>query len=166
MEKIVVYQTSTGFTKQYAQWIAEEMKCEAVSIKDISAQTIKAYQQVIFGGWVMGNMIFGLDKIIKMEPQNLTVFAVGATPASIDIEATIKSQNHLENTPLYYFEGGFHFNKLSLPVKIMLKMLKKSAEKKENKTPQEEYMARILGTSFDHTNKKFIQPLLDACREV
>lgn len=161
METIVIYQSSTGFTKQYAQWIAEELGCNVLDMKSVSKESINQYEHIIFGGWIMGNMISGLNKIIKMNPKKLTVFAVGSTPASEEVEKAIRTQNHLEETPFFYFEGGFHFEKLSFPVKMMLKMMKKSVAKKENKTPQDEYMVKILGTSFDHTDKKFIAPLID-----
>ena len=31
MKKIVVYKTSTGFTKRYAEWIAQALGCEEYS---------------------------------------------------------------------------------------------------------------------------------------
>ncbi len=40
-------------------------------------------------------------------------------------------------------------------------MVKKSVLKKENKTEQDLFMARALGTSFDHSDETFIQPLVD-----
>ena len=32
---IVLYKSSTGFSQKYAEWIAEELSCKALSIKDI-----------------------------------------------------------------------------------------------------------------------------------
>ena len=55
MNRIVVYQSETGFTRQYAEWIGAALGCEARPIKHISAQELKQYEGVIFGGWIMGN---------------------------------------------------------------------------------------------------------------
>lgn len=160
MNTIVVYQSSTGFTKQYALWLAEELSCRAVSLKEASDTEIEDAKLVIFGGWVMGGMISGLDKIRKMNPRKLIVFAVGSTPEEmVDIDL-MKEQNHLEETLFFYMTGGFHFEKLNVMVRVMLKMLKKSAAKKENKTAQEQFMADMLGTSFDYSDKKYINSLI------
>ena len=35
MKKIVVYQSGTGFTAKYANWIAEELGCEAKEYKKV-----------------------------------------------------------------------------------------------------------------------------------
>lgn len=157
---IVVYQSSTGFTKQYAQWIAQAISCEAVKLGKVSAKTIKEHECVIFGGWIMGGMISGLQKLRKLQPQNMIVFAVGSTPRDmVDTEA-MKEQNQLGTTPFYYLVGGFRFEKLNFAVKGMLRMLKKSAAKKENKTKQEAYMAEVLGTSFDSSDIKYIEPIV------
>ena len=36
MSTIVVYQSETGFTKKYAEWIAEALDCEAVPFKKVN----------------------------------------------------------------------------------------------------------------------------------
>lgn len=165
MNKIVVYQSSTGFTKQYATWIARECNCKAIDIKKVSAEEIHKYDVVIFGGWIMGNSIRGLEKARKWNPKKLIVFAVGASPDSDKVRTAIKEQNHLEDVEFYYFEGGFRFNELNFFVRTMLKAMKKSIAKKENKTEEDLYMEQVLGTSFDHSNKKEIVPLISYVRE-
>ena len=34
MKRIVVYESGTGFTAQYAAWIAEELQCESMKLKN------------------------------------------------------------------------------------------------------------------------------------
>jgi menaquinone-dependent protoporphyrinogen IX oxidase len=163
MKTIVVYKSSTGFTRTYAEWIAEKLGCEAIELKKCSQSDIEESDQVIFGGWIMGGMIMGLDKILKKNPSKLVVFAVGSSPVELIDMAAMKEQNHLSNQKLFYFPGGFRFEKLNFAVKIMLKSLRKSAAKKTDKTPQDEYMAKVLGTSFDVSDKKYIDSLLEEC---
>ena len=166
MRRMVVYQSKTGFTGQYAMWIANGLNCEAVDIKQTTEKMIAEQEQVIFGGWLMGNMIRGLGSLIKMNPRQLCVFAVGSTPRDIADEQTIRKMNHLEKVPFFYMPGGFRFEQLNFMTRTMLKMLNKTAAKKENKNPREQFMAMTLGTSFDYSDKKYTEPLLDFCLTV
>lgn len=164
MNRIVVYQSETGFTRQYAEWIGAALGCEAKPLKHISPQELKKYEGVIFGGWIMGNMIMGLEKIRKVMPCDFIVFAVGVSPKSDVLIREIKEQNKLGNTPFFYLEGGFRQEQLGVVKRMMLKMVKKSVLKKENKTEQDLFMARALGTSFDHSDETFILPLVNFAR--
>ncbi|MDD3369956.1 MAG: flavodoxin domain-containing protein [Lachnospiraceae bacterium] len=165
MKTIVIYQSSTGFTRQYAEWIAESLGCEAIDVKHAPEKSVGEAELVIFGGWIMGNMVSGLEKIRKWNPKNLVVFAVGATPGNIVDVESMQKENHLEGIPFFYMEGGFRFEKLNFLVKGMLKNLKKATAKKEEKTAQEQFMAEYLGTSFDHADQKNIESLVMYVKE-
>lgn len=108
----------------------------------------------------MGGMISGLDKMRKMNPGNLAVFAVGASSDKEEIREQLKEQNHLEETPFYYLEGGFDFEKMSFFPKMMLKMMRKSIAKKEEKTQQDIEMEQLLSGSFDNSDKRKIEPFI------
>ena len=161
MNRIIIYESKTGFTEQYAKWIAEALKCKYKHIKDVSSNELNTYDQIIFGGWVMANMIRGLDKLKKMSKSPTIIFAVGSTPPFDEVITQIKTQNKLDNIPFFYFQGGFHFEKLGFMKRVLLKTLKKSTNKKENPTPQEEFMAQMLGTSFNNSSQEQISPLLE-----
>jgi hypothetical protein len=157
---IVVYQSSTGFTKQYAQWIAEDLDCQAVALKEVSDRTLLKEDCVIFGGWLMGGMISGFSKVKKVNPEQLIVFAVGSTPKDIVDVIAISEQNNLADSPLFYMQGGFHFDSLNFMLRGMLKTMKRQISKKENKTAQEQFMADKLGTSFDSSDRSSIKDLV------
>lgn len=165
MKKLVVYQSSTGFTAKYAGWIAEALSCEAKELKNISAKEAEEYDSIIYGGWIMGGMITGLDKIQKMNPKKMVVFAVGASTDSEETRNNIIAQNHLEQIPFFYLEGGIAFEKMSFFPKMMLKMMGKSVAKKENKTEQEKEMEKIFAGSFDNTDISKIEPLVALMKE-
>ena len=63
MKSIVVYKSGTGFTEKYAGWIADELKCEAVELKDFKKFSPSDFDLVVFGGWIMGGCLMGFDKI-------------------------------------------------------------------------------------------------------
>lgn len=159
MSSIVIYQSSTGFTKQYAQWIAEELNCRAVSIKEMTEGDLAGSDTVIFGGWIMGNSIVGYDKIKDKGIRKLVVFAVGASLDSEETRRAITEENQLGGTPFFYLPGGMRSDKLNFFVRFMLKQLKKSIAKKAEKSEQDRYMERVLCTNFDISDRKYIKEL-------
>lgn len=160
MSTIVVYQSKTGFTKQYAEWIAKSLSCEAKPIKQMKKEELSDYDLVIFGGWIMGNHISGLEKMRKMKPKQLVVFATGATNPGPEIEQTVREANQLGEQPFFYMQGGFRYERLSAFKKMMLQMVKKMIAKQEEKTEQTLFMERVIGTSFDQSDKKYTEGLI------
>ena len=77
MKRIVVYQSGTGFTAKYAGWIAEELGCEVKEYKKVKPDELAGFDQVIYGGWILGGMVFGYDKIKALNLKNVVVFGVG-----------------------------------------------------------------------------------------
>lgn len=163
MKTIVVYESGTGFTAQYAEWIAEAVGGVCAPLKKVTKDEIASFDRIIFGGWIFGNGIMGFQKLLSMA-KPFAVFAVGSMPSSEDVVSAIQKQNSIGDIPFFYFEGGFHFEKLGFFKKAILKMLKKSLLKKENKTPTDEFMAKYLCTSFDHSSKDKILPLVEFCK--
>ena len=91
MKSIVIYNSQTGFTKQYAEWIAEAASCECVNIKQAAKKNLLDYDAVVFGSWFMAGTLAKLAWFRKQIPslsaagKKLVVFAVGATPAEAPI---------------------------------------------------------------------------------
>ena len=144
MERIVVYQSSTGFTAKYADWIAEELECEAIEFKNVKADALQKYDEVIYGGYIMGNMVFGYDKIKPLNLKTLAVFGVGMTVPSEEVAKKIAEQNGISQEHFFYFEGGYNPEKLGFLKKMMMNMIKKSIEKKAEKSEEKPFKALII----------------------
>lgn len=124
MKILVTYQSKSGFTEKYAQWISQELSCEMKAAEEVTAQEATAYELVIHGGWLMAGSINGLEKIRKMNPKKLVVFGVGlAENGSMD--EAVKKRNHLENTPFFYMQGGANPEKLGLFSKLVVRIATK-----------------------------------------
>ncbi|MDD6812617.1 MAG: flavodoxin domain-containing protein [Lachnospiraceae bacterium] len=162
MKRIVVYQSGTGFTARYAGWIAEELGCEVREYKNIRPSDLAEYDMVIYGGWIMANMVFGYDKIKTLGLKNLVVFGVGMTVPSEEVAAKIAEQNQIPKERFFYFEGGYHPEKLGFAKKMMMNMIKKSLEKKEEKTAEDLHMLETF-KGADHTDKGAIKELIAYC---
>lgn len=164
MKRIVVYQSSTGFTAKYASWIAEELGCEVKEYKKMKAEDLISYDMVIYGGWIMGNMVFGYDKIKALNLKNLVVFGVGMSVSNEEIEKRIAEQNTISPECFFYFEGGYNPKKLGFLKKMMMNMIKKSIEQKVDKTSEDIHMLETF-QGADNTNWEYIKPLVQYVSE-
>lgn len=141
MKMVVTYNSKTGFTKQYAEWIGEALGCEVIQFKKL--HSVAGYDLVIHGGWVMGGMITGLQNIQKMNPGQLVTFGVGFTEDDTYVEM-VKETNQLKDVPTYYFLGGTHPKKMNFFMRTMVKAA--------TGRPVEE---------IDLSKKESIQPLIE-----
>ena len=160
MKRIVVYKSNTGFTAKYANWIAEELGCEAVELKKVKKSTLAEYDEVIYGGWIMANMVNGYNKIKDLNLKKVVVFGVGMSVPSDTVAQMIAEKNSIPRESFFYFEGGYDPKKVGFIKKMMMNMIKKSVEKKEDKTPEDIHLLETF-KGMDNTNKEAIKPLID-----
>lgn len=80
-KSIVIYTSKRGSTKQYAEWIAEDLGCEALPLSDAFGMDLHGFGCVIYGGWIRGSGIVDFDRFAKMLDDGimsrLIVFGVG-----------------------------------------------------------------------------------------
>ena len=165
MKRIVVYKSSTGFTAKYANWIAEELGCEAIELNKIKKCDLVKYDEIIYGGWLMANMVCGYNKINEMNLKKVIVFGVGMTVPNDEVVAKLAEQNKIKKDNFFYFEGGYNPKKVGFFKKMMMNMIKKSIEKKEEKTAEDLHMLETF-KGADNTNREAIKPLIDRILEV
>ena len=48
MKSIVIYNSQTGFTKKYAEWISEAAACECVEFKQAAKLNLSDYDAIVF----------------------------------------------------------------------------------------------------------------------
>lgn len=146
MKALVTYQSKTGFTKKYAEWISQELSCDMKAVGEVKPEDIKAYDVVIHGGWIMAGMVSGLNKIRSMKPAKLVVFGVGSSPKG-EYDKQVVEVNKLDDTPFFYMVGGMDPAKMGFFSRLIIKMVTK-------KTP--EYR--------DNTDKKYAMELVAAVK--
>lgn len=160
---IVVYTSETGFTKTYAEWIAEELNIECVELADYQ---LNKEDTVIYGGWIYGGNIVDLYKVID-KVKELIVFAVGSLPHNEEVVEDIVYKNGLEDIPFFYMESGIRFEKLNSLKQMALEYERTEAEIKDDseKTAVDEYVSDLVGESFDNSDKKYIYALVKYVKE-
>ena len=166
MKTIVIYNSRTGFTKQYAQWIAQELQCDCVSLQRINEIALSEFDTIIFGSWCHAGRIKKLnwvfEELKKDANKNYVVFAVGASPMnSPDVEKTME-QNIPKNSIVkgFYLQGGLNYEKMNLSSRAMMKLFSSMLKKKKDATESEKKMAEMVSRSYDISDKRFIVPLL------
>jgi len=162
MKRIVLFESGTGFTAQYAAWIADELQCESVELKNAKAVKLSEYDQVIFGGWMCAGKVMGYDKVVKMNAKNVVLFAVGMAPSVPEVTEKIVKENGFDAEGFFYFEGGYRPEKVNFIMRTMMKMLKKSIEKKPEKTEEDLYIIKTFNGA-DNAKKEAVNPLIEYC---
>lgn len=103
--------------------------------------------------------------LIKWTDKKLIAFCVGGSPAdNPEIEPALKqnfTEAEFEKVSVFYCPGGFNYEKMSAPSKLMMKMFIKTLKAKKNKTEAEEEMIKIISSSYDISDKKYIEPVLE-----
>lgn len=168
MKAVVIYHSQTGFTKRYAQWIAEETGADCIALSAAKKKSMDTYEAIVFGGWACAGSIRKLSwfkgNMDKWKDKKLIVFCVGASPIdSPEIEPALKqnfNESQLKKVNIFYCPGGLNYEKMSAPSKFMMKMFVKTLEAKKQKTEAEKEMVKMISASYDISDKKYIEPIL------
>ncbi len=169
MKTIVIYNSQTGFTKRYAEWIAEKSGADCLELSVAKKKSMDEYDAIIFGSWACAGSISKIGwfkgNINKWEGKKLIVFCVGGSPLdNPDIEpalAKMFTEEEHKKVSVFYCPGGFNYDKMSATSKLMMKMFIKTLKAKKDKTEEEEYMIKMISSSYDISNIKYIEPILE-----
>ncbi len=173
MKTIVIYNSQTGFTKRYAEWIAEAAGADCLALSDAKKKNLTSYDAIIFGGWACAGSISKINwfksNMNKWTDKKLIVFCVGGGPIdNPEIEPALKqnfSESEQKKVSIFYCPGGFNYEKMSAPSWLMMKMFIKTLKAKKNKTETEQEMIKMLSTSYDISDKKYIEPILQCLKK-
>lgn len=117
-KSIVIYTSKRGSTKQYAEWIAEDLGCRAVPLDDVLKEGIDLhdYGCVVYGGWIRGSGIVDFDKFAKLLDEDvmkrLIVYGTGFADETAENYAQVwgysigKLDPKNENGAILYILGG------------------------------------------------------------
>ena len=173
MKTIVIYNSQTGFTKRYAQWVADAAGADCFELSAAKKKDLTAYEAIIFGSWACAGGISRLSwfkgNMDKWENKKLIAFCVGASPIdSPEIEPTLKqnfNESEFEKVNVFYCPGGLDYEKMPAPSKLMMKMFVKTLKAKKNKTETDLEMIKMISTSYDISDRKYIEPILECLKK-
>ena len=172
---IVLYKSEYGFTKKYAEWIAEELTCGCAEVSSFDFDT--DYKTIIFGGGLYAGKINGIKTLIrnydKIKDKKLIVFTVGV--ADVDDTENVKNivssarkqipEEMFSKIKLFHFRGGMNYKKMSFIHQCMMWFMKTMLSKKpENeRSDSDRAVIESYGGKFDFSDKKTVDNLVRYC---
>lgn len=173
MRTLVIYKSKTGYTKKYADWIAEELSADIRDVSECTADIIRSYDTIIFGGGLYAVGINGV-KIIKqnlhqLEGKKIIVFATGVSPSREEALIEVRDQNFTfeeqKQIKFFYLRGGFEYSRLNPIDKILMTLLKlkikgKKDLLKKELTLDEIGMLAAYEKPVDFSKRKYIDKLV------
>ncbi len=168
MKTAVIYNSQTGFTKRYAEWIAEAAGADCLELASAKRKSLNAYDAIVFGGWARTGGIRRLSwlkgNMDRWADKKLIVFCVGASPIeSPDVEPALRrnfTAAEWERVSVFYCPGGLNYEKMPASSRLMMKMFVKMQSAKKDQTEAEREMVRMIAASYDISDRKYIEPIL------
>lgn len=167
MKGVVIYKGKYGATRQYAQWVGEELNFPVLKTSEAEQQQIKDADLVILGT----SVYIGKLQVAKWLKENLTIlankklflFLVAGTPPDQKqkLDAYIQGGVPEEirgRCEIVYLPGRLTINKLSWPDRFMLKM-----GARLTKDPNDR---KTMLTDYDLVKKEKITPLIQKVNEL
>jgi menaquinone-dependent protoporphyrinogen IX oxidase len=175
MKITIICNSKTGFTKKYADWIAEEIDCSILPYNGFQNADLKETDIIVFGSRMHAGKIEYLDKIkayCKTHPeQKLIVFITGAAPAHA--KSTIEkyfadnfAEAEISSIPHFYVPGGLNYEQMGFMDKTIMKMVANIMEKQRKNSNEKNESGYSAKSSFDISSKEYIQPLVRFLEEI
>lgn len=169
MKSLVIYKSKTGFTKKYAQWIAEDLSADLVDVSKVDINMMESYDAIIYGGSLHAVGIDGVrfitKNIDKLKDKKIVVFATGASPVREEDINKVREKNFTSDLQKYihfvYLRGGFNYTKLPLWDKFLMTLLKWKIKSKKQLTNDEKGMLSVYDKPIDFTRKKYINEIIE-----
>lgn len=166
MKSIVIYNSQTGFSEQYAKWIAQALNAKCISLKEAQKFDFAPYQVIVFGSWACAGKIQKVDWFKKMAShwpdKKLALFCTGAAPKpSPEIQKALDDFHgeNLARIGRFYFPGGLNYAKMGSFSRLAMKGLLTTLKAKKNKTKEDDLMIKMLGSSYTLAKKSYVEPL-------
>lgn len=175
MKAIVIYKSKYGSTKTYAEWIAEELSCEAVDEKQVKVDDLAEYDTIIYGGGLYAEVIAGVTLITKnmerLSGKKLIIYTTGITPLDCRdyYDKMVMEKNFkgdiASKVKVFNFLGKMVMDELSLVHRTALKTLKKLMSSKENPSEMEKLLVDLCDADGDFTDRDAIYELINYAKE-
>ena len=168
MKAIVVYTSQTGFTEKYAKWIGNRLGAEVCNLDKVKKKDMNDYDAIIYGGWACAGNISKVawfkKNIENWKDKKLAVSCVGGSPDdNPEIMPQLQkgfTEEELKYVKIFYFQGGFNYERMPKTSKVMMKLFLKALKSKKDKTEKDEVMIKMIAQSYDISDEKFVEPLV------
>lgn len=127
MISAILYHSATGSCERYAREMSRKL---AIPLYPVDRCPLPRGLEVIYIGWLMNGKVTGLDKA-RRDYEVKAVVQVGMSAPGARSEAACREKNALGGgIAVFTVQGGFHMDKLSLPLRLIMKNVNKSIVKR------------------------------------
>ena len=167
---LLLYQSQTGFTRQYAQWIGEELSIPPIPLGDCTREMVRGADLVIFGGPVRGSQITGRAKAERLcrraGGKPVLWFGVGLRPVTPRTLTLLERNNFPGEAPgLFYFRGGMDPDGLTPGDRTLITCYRAMMKRRSPPDLEDAEILDLMTRPCDYTDPEQIQPLIRAVRE-
>ena len=166
-ETIIIYSSKTGFSRRYAQWLAEELNCQALPFRDRKDISLSAYRTTILVGGLYAGQMSGLKWLKKQLPtlagKRVAVIAVGCAPMGNPTlpESMEKLFGDTPQIKGFYCQGGLDYGHMSAVHRAMMAALRAVLKKQGNR----QEMLDGISHSFDGAKREYLAPIVQWAKE-
>lgn len=154
---LIVYESKTGFTKKYAEMLAEKTGLKAYHTDELSK--VDPSEEILFLGWMKIGKIQGLGKLKTHNVIAVCGSGTGRT-AEPDTE-TILTRNNIGTTPFFYLRGGcLPIRKLKGLDRIKLSLFVQMLKMRKDKDEGTKEAIAIIQNGFDGVKEENLDPVL------
>lgn len=167
MKTLIIYYSKTGFTQQYAQWLAQDLGAECVPYEKRKELKLDSYDAVVFGGRLQAGIIGGAKWFFQqaegLKGKRLALFFTGAMPPDPEGIRRAVEQNVpqalRERVPAFYLQGGLNYEKMGALDKAMMWGFRKMLASKKAPSPEEREAAKMVAQSYDKAARENLREL-------
>ena len=174
MKTLVVYSSRSGFTRTFAEWIAEDLGAFLVTTPELNTGMLADADVVIHGGGLRATHVSGLKRFLRHWPQmkdkHVLLWHTGANPGKPkDIEGVWKrnlNEEQLAGTTRFYLRGGFDFGRLRGVYKLLMTLVRVRLKRKKELTEDEAGMLDWYEHPSTELDRGAIAPLVEHVRNL
>jgi len=167
MKTIIIYYSKTGFTRQYAQWLAQDIGAECVPYEKRKGIRLDSYDAIVFGGRLRAGAIGGAKwffrQAAELKEKRLALFFTGAMPPDPEGIQRAVAQNvpaqEQGRIPAFYLWGGLNYEKMGFVDRAMMAGFRKMLASKKAPSPEEQEAAKMVAQSYDKTARGNLREL-------
>ena len=158
---IIIYSSKTGFSRRYAQWLAEDLGCQTIPFRDRKTIRLEEYDTILLFGGLYAGQMSGLKWLKKRLPalsgKRIAAVPVGGAP--MGNPGLPESMEKLLGDALqiqgFYCQGGLDYEHMGAVDRAMMSALRSVLKKQ----PDKKEMLEIISHSFDGARREYLEPV-------
>jgi len=166
MKTLILYTSKCGSAKRYSEDIAKAVGAEVFPLKKFNLKRAKNYDTIVFGGWVKGGTIEGLNKFLTeyeaIKTKNVIVFSTGMSVPSSEGRSLLIEQNLLDlyHIRFYQLRGSFDMAKLDFFSKLLIQNSLKMIANDPSSTEEQKALAGIKEKPIDYYDQEKVDRIV------